>query len=121
MPAFRSRGKTWNNPVQLALDTIGGKWRMPILWRLKDGPLGYAALRRSLSRSLPTGTITDRAMTTQLRLLERHGLVTRTVHSTVPPRVDYAITPRGLAAIPCISALQTYGRQIMTWEGATTV
>jgi DNA-binding HxlR family transcriptional regulator len=36
MPKFEFRGKSFNNPVELALDIIGGKWKMPILWRLKD-------------------------------------------------------------------------------------
>lgn len=119
MPAFICRGKTWNNPVQLALDTIGGKWKMPILWRLKDGTLRYSDLRRSLTKSLPTGAITDKALTSQLRELEAHGLVVRTVHPVVPPHVDYAITKRGMAAIPSITTLQGYGRQVMAWEGAS--
>jgi len=112
MPAFRCRGQTWNNPVQLALATIGGKWKMPILWRLKDGPLRFSDLKRSLSRSMAAGAITDRALTLPLRELEEHGLVTRTVHPTVPPQVEYAVTDLGLAAIPVIRALQGYGERI---------
>lgn len=118
MPAFRCRGRIWNNPVQLALDTIGGKWKMPILWRLKDSILRYAELRRSLNTHLVDAAITDRALTVQLRELEEHGLITRTVHPVVPPHVDYAITERGLEAIPVIRALQGYGTRIKIWEGA---
>ncbi|MFM2090996.1 MAG: hypothetical protein RLZZ127_1485, partial [Planctomycetota bacterium] len=44
--------------------------------------------------------------------LEAHGLVRRTVHPTVPPQVEYAITPLGLDAIPVIQALQGYGERI---------
>ncbi|MFM2091985.1 MAG: hypothetical protein RLZZ127_2474, partial [Planctomycetota bacterium] len=108
MPAFTCRGETWNNPVQLVLATIGGKWKMPILWRLKDGPRRFSDLKRSLSKSIPDGAITDRALTLPLRELEAHGLVRRTVHPTVPPQVEYAITPLGLDAIPVIQALQGY-------------
>lgn len=121
MPAFRCRGRIWNNPVQLALDTIGGKWKMPILWRLKDRTLRYAELRRSLNTHLVDAAITDRALTAQLRELEEHGLITRTVYPVVPPHVVYAITERGVAAIPVIRALQVYGGQVKAWEGSEDI
>ena len=100
MPAFECRGKIWNNPVQLALDSIGGKWKMPILWRLKDASKRYGELKRSLNANLVDATITDRALTKQLRELEDHGLITRTEHPVVPPHVDYAITDHGREALP---------------------
>ncbi len=116
MPSFICRGKSWNNPVQLTLASLGGKWKMPILWRLKDGPRRFSDLKRSLSKSMPTGTITDRALTLPLRELEEHGLVTRTVFPTVPPQVEYAITPLGLSAVPVIRAMQVYGETLRAAE-----
>ena len=121
MPAFRCRDRIWNNPVQLALDTIGGKWKMPILWRLKDGTKRYAEIRRSLNAGLVGTKITDRALTTQLRELETHGLITRTVHPIVPPHVDYSITPYGEKALPVITALQQYGEELRQHEGSEIV
>lgn len=103
MPAFEFRGRTYNNPVELALDVIGGKWKMPILWRLKDRVWRYQELRRSLGR------VTHKMLTQQLRELERDGLVTRTVFPVVPPRVDYAITDFGRSAMPAIEALRDWG------------
>lgn len=117
MPAFECRGRTYANPVQLSLDLIGGKWKMPILWRLRDRTLRYGELRRSLNSHLPTGGVTDKMLTAQLRELERDGLVARTVHAEVPPRVEYAITQRGLRAIPCIEALQRFGGDARRWFG----
>jgi DNA-binding HxlR family transcriptional regulator len=114
MPAFVCRGKTWNNPVQLTLASIGGKWKMPILWRLKDGSRRFSDLKRSLSKSMLEGSITDRALTLPLRELEEHGLIRRTVFPTVPPQVEYAITPLGLEAVPVIRALQEYGEALRT-------
>jgi DNA-binding HxlR family transcriptional regulator len=103
MPAFVFRGRTYNNPVELALEAIGGKWKMPILWRLKDRVWRYGELRKSL------GAVTPKMLTTQLRELERDGLITRTVFPVVPPRVDYAITSLGRSAIPAIEALRQWG------------
>ena len=103
MPAFELRGRRYNNPVELSLDVIGGKWKMPILWRLKDRVWRHGELRRSLGR------ITAKMLTQQLRELERDGLLTRTVFAQVPPRVDYEITELGRSALPPIRALQAWG------------
>jgi DNA-binding HxlR family transcriptional regulator len=103
VPAFEFRGKRYNNPVELALTAIGGKWKMPILWRVKDRVWRYGELKRSL------GSVTHKMLTQQLRELEGDGLVTRTVYAVVPPKVEYAITPLGRSAIPAIDALRRWG------------
>lgn len=103
MPRFEFEGETFNNPVELAQARIGGKWKMPILWRLRERLWRYSELRRDL------GTVTDKMLAQQLRELERDGLVTRTVHPVVPPHVDYAITPLGRTALPAIEALRAWG------------
>jgi len=103
MPEFELRGRRYQNPVELALDVIGGKWKMPILWRLKDRVLRYGELKRSLGR------ITHKMLTRHLRELEADGLVTRAVYPEVPPRVEYAITELGRTAIPAIDTLRDWG------------
>jgi len=103
MPAFELRGRRYNNPVELALDVIGGKWKMPILWRLKDRVWRYNELRRELGR------VTHKMLTQQLRELERDGLITRRVFAVVPPRVDYEITALGRSALPAIETLRDWG------------
>lgn len=103
MPEFTFRDTRYNNPVELALDVIGGKWKMPILWRLKDRPWRNGELMRSLGR------VTQKVLTQQLRELEADGLVRRTVHRQTPPRVDYAITDLGRTAIAPIDALRGWG------------
>ena len=103
MPEFEFRGKRYNNTVELALTVVGGKWKMPILWRLKDRVWRYGELRRNL------GKITHKMLTQQLRELEADGLLTRTVYAEVPPRVEYAITALGVSAVPVIDALREWG------------
>lgn len=103
MPEFVVLGQSFNNPVELALHVLGGKWKMPILWRLKDRVWRYNELKRDLKR------VTHKMLTEQLRDLEKAQLVVRTVHAVVPPRVDYEITPLGRTAIPVIEGLRTWG------------
>ena len=103
MPEFDFEGRRYQNPVELALFVIGGKWKMPILWRLRERVWRYNELRRDLKQ------VTHKMLTQQLRELERHGLITRTVHPVVPPHVDYAITPVGRSSLPAIEALREWG------------
>ena len=110
MPAFVFRGKHFDNPVQLSLDLIGGKWKMPILWRLQEGPLRYSELMRSLNAHLVATCVTDKMLAAHLRQLESDGLIERRVFSSVPPKVEYSITEHGLRVIPAIRVLQEFGR-----------
>lgn len=116
MPGFEFNGRPYHNPVELALDVIGGKWKMPILWRLAQRTWRYGELRRELP------AISHKMLTQQLRELERDGLITRTVHPVVPPHVDYDITRLGRTALPSIESLRTWGASYRRARGgrATT-
>ncbi|MEU1047299.1 helix-turn-helix domain-containing protein [Streptomyces sp. NPDC048376] len=74
-------------PVREVLDRVAGKWSVQILVAAAHGPIRFTALERGIEG------ISRRMLTLTLRNLERDGLVTRTVHPTVPPRVEYALTP----------------------------
>lgn len=111
MPEFRHDGRLYYNPVEFALQRLGGTWKMPILWRLKDKVMRYSELKRSMPR------VSDKMLSSQLRELEAHGLIRREVYAEVPPRVEYAITERGLGAIPVIEALRDWGLLLMREEG----
>jgi DNA-binding HxlR family transcriptional regulator len=103
VPEFEFDGDRYNNPVELAQHVIGGKWKMPILWRLDKRIWRYNELRRELKG------ISHKMLTQHLREMEHHGLITRTVHPVVPPHVDYAITELGHTTIPVIEALRSWG------------
>ena len=108
MPPFEFEGRRYQNPVELAQDVIGGKWKMPILWRLYQRTWRYNELHRDLKR------VSHKMLTQQLRELEDAGLLERTVHPVVPPRVDYAITALGRTALPAIEALRAWGTSYRT-------
>jgi len=78
-----------NCPVERTLNAVGAKWTPMILLLLGGGDHRFGELQRALPALSP------RVLTDRLRTLELLGLVTRTVHAEVPPRVDYALTPRG--------------------------
>ena len=85
--------------VSEVLARVGDKWSVLVVTRLGSGPLRFNELRRSI------GGISQRMLTLTLRGLERDGLVTRTVFPTIPPRVDYALTPLGRDLLQPVSAL----------------
>jgi len=111
VPAFDFEGLRFQNPVELALHVIGGKWKMPILWRLDQRVWRYNELRRDLSG------ISHKMLTQQLRELEHQGLITRTVHPVVPPHVDYALTSLGRTTIPTIESLRAWGSAFRAKRG----
>jgi DNA-binding HxlR family transcriptional regulator len=81
------------------LARVGDKWSVLVVSRLGEGPLRFNELRRSI------GGISQRMLTLTLRGLERDGLISRTVFPTIPPRVDYALTPLGRDLLSPVSAL----------------
>jgi DNA-binding HxlR family transcriptional regulator len=81
------------------LARVGDKWTVYIVKLLADGPMRFNEMRRAVS------AISQRMLSLTLRGLERDGLVTRTVTPSIPPRVDYELTPLGLTLIEPIKAL----------------
>ena len=111
MPEFLHNNKLYYNPVEFALDKIGGTWKMPLLWRLRKKVMRYSELKRSIPQ------ISDKMLTTQLRDLEANGFIHRKVYAVVPPKVEYSITERGLRVIPIIETIRNYGLELMGEEG----
>jgi DNA-binding HxlR family transcriptional regulator len=85
--------------VSDVLARVGDKWSVLVVTRLGQGSRRFNELRRVI------GGISQRMLTLTLRGLERDGLVTRTVFPTVPPRVDYDLTPLGRDLLTPVSAL----------------
>lgn len=112
MPDFHYKGKTYYNPVEFAIDRIGGTWKMPILWRLKnDQVLRYSELKKSIPH------ISDKMLASQLKELEEDGLICREVFAEVPPRTEYSISEKGKMAVPIIETIRNFGLDLMRIEG----
>ena len=92
--------------VEVTLSVMGGTWKPIILFHLLHGKKRFSELSRTIGG--PT-RITQRMLTLQLRELEEAGIVLRTVHAEVPPRVDYELTELGRSLQPVLIALRNWG------------
>ncbi len=84
---------------------IGGKWAIPILYALFEGKKRFKELERSVTN------INTRMLVKELKHLEKNGVVKREAYATVPPTVEYSLTPSGVALKPIILALYAWGQQ----------
>jgi DNA-binding HxlR family transcriptional regulator len=89
-------------PSQDILALIGGKWSMLLMCILRDGPARPGELTRR------AGGISQKMLTQTLRELERHGIVARHDHGTVPPRVDYSLTPLGESLAGLVGQIESW-------------
>jgi len=86
-----------------ALAAMGGRWKLFILYRLADGPLHFAALRRSLPQ------MSAKVLAQQLREMQADGLVEREARGPVPAPVVYALAPHGRSLLPVAEAIRRWG------------
>ncbi len=107
MPEFTYKKKLYYNPVEFVMDRIGGTWKMPILWRLKDRIMRYGELKKDMPR------ISDKMLTSQLKELEEEGFIIRKVFPVIPPKVEYRISRRGRKAVKIINVIRNYGLELM--------
>src|SRR5665213_1087290 len=91
--------------VREVLDRVGDKWSVLVIALLGERGQRFSELKRSIDG------ISQRMLTLTLRQLEHDGLVLRTVYATVPPRVDYALTPLGTSILEPITALMRWATE----------
>lgn len=96
------------------IDFFSGKWKLPILGVLMHGSKRFNEMERLIPK------ITPRMLSKELRNLEMNKVVKRTVYDTVPPTVEYEITPYGLSINTVLLAMHTWGvehRKKITGKG----
>jgi DNA-binding HxlR family transcriptional regulator len=92
-------------PVRDALDVISGKWKLPIIIAIGRGHKRF----RDIERSIPK--ITSKVLSKELKDLETHKLLKRTVYDSQPVAVEYTLTAYAATLNPVIHALQHWGMQ----------
>lgn len=110
MQDFIHDKRVYYSPVEFAMSYIGGTWKIPVILALANGPMRYGDLKNAIAH------ITDKMLNTQLRDLEKKGMVTRTIFREKPPRVEYGLTERAMRSLPAIEALETFGKLLMSQE-----
>lgn len=91
--------------VREVLDRIGDKWSVLVVLTLNEGTQRFSELLRAVDG------ISQRMLTRTLRLLERDGLVDRTVYPTVPPKVEYQLTELGKTLLGPVRGLAEWASQ----------
>ncbi|MGV0741110.1 winged helix-turn-helix transcriptional regulator [Mycolicibacterium sp. XJ870] len=94
-------------PIDATLSVIDGRWKGTLLWRLADGPMRTAELRRSIP------DITERMLIRHLHDLVDAGIIDRHDAGTVPPCVHYSISEYGMTLAPVLQSLCDWGRAHM--------
>ena len=108
MEKIELKEKNYNNYVDLAFDIIGAKWKILIIWELRENEKRFREIQKSI------GKITDKMLTKQLRELEIAELILRKVYPEVPPRVEYSLTLLGKSILPVIEMLEEWGKQYLS-------
>jgi DNA-binding HxlR family transcriptional regulator len=89
---------------------IGGKYKLRIVWDLQEGPRRYGEIRVGLLRGVAgTAAIAPRVLSRELKALTESGLIARRDYGTVPPKVEYRLTPKGKSFVPVIAAIRRWG------------
>ena len=102
-------------PVCRTADIVCGKWTLRLVRELAEGRSRFCELERSLQG------ISPRTLSLRLRALEEEGIVERQTFPEVPPRVEYALTEKGLALVPIIEGMRAYGERWLVAEWAPPV
>lgn len=97
-------------PVRRTAKILEGKWTTLVVRDLLGGKKRYSALQRSLLG------ISPRLLAARLQLLEKQGILTRTVFPTIPPTTEYALTPRGYQLSGVIAAMAEFGLSLPSDE-----
>lgn len=93
-------------PLRLAMDIVGGKWRLSIICLLKDGtPMRYNQIRRGIPG------ITNVMLSQSLKHLEEYGIIQREQYNEVPVRVEYQLTESGKTLLTVLGQLMDWGNR----------
>lgn len=91
--------------MSLAIDVVGGKWKLHLMWVLADGPRRFGEIHRLLDG------VSEKVLTENLRQLETAGVVRREIFPEIPPRVEYSLTPPGETLRDALAPLEAWGER----------
>ncbi|MTI49141.1 MAG: helix-turn-helix transcriptional regulator [Firmicutes bacterium] len=98
-------------PLTYALNIIGNKWRLPIIWALsKNGIMRYNELKRNIDG------ITNMMLSQTLKELESYEIINRKQFMEVPPRVEYSLSENAENLIPALKKLADWGKEMQKIE-----
>ena len=106
-------------PVAAFQKMISGKYKLRIVWDLKDGPRRYGEIRTGLLRgSNGSAKIAPRVLSRELKALAESGLIDRRDYGVIPPKVEYRLTRKGKSFVPAIAAIRNWGARHLAEAGS---
>jgi DNA-binding HxlR family transcriptional regulator len=105
-------GRTHICPIEYTLDSIGGKWKLLILYYLMvDGVKRYGELKKSING------ITHKMLSQQLKDLETDGIILRKEYHQIPPKVEYMLSGKGATLLPILKLMYDWGSENLKSKG----
>lgn len=92
-----------NCPLQYAMGLLNGKWKIVIIWYIKEEINRFSLLKKHIP------SITDKMLSQQLRELEKDGLISRTIFQEIPPRVEYNLSDECKSLLPALKKIYDWG------------
>ena len=99
--------KTLGCGMDVTMEIIGGKWKPCLINKIHAGLIRPSDLQRAMPQA------SRRALNIQLKELEDHGIISKTIYPVLPPKVEYALTEFGTCLLPITLAMESWGAQNM--------
>ncbi|MBQ9156711.1 MAG: helix-turn-helix transcriptional regulator [Eubacterium sp.] len=103
--------KSYNCPVEAAMDVVGGKYKAQIVYELIGATRRYNEIAKALPQATP------RMLSKQLKELEEDGVINRVLYPVVPPKTEYSLTELGETLVPIVEALCKWGEHYFDLAG----
>ena len=94
-------------PVNVALKIFGGKWRLLIIFQMRDGKKRFGELKRLIP------DISEKMLIQELKALNNLGIVHRKAYKEIPPKVEYSLTEEGRKVLPIIDQIKEFGENFL--------
>ncbi len=92
-------------PMHNVMGVLGGRWKIALLYFIRQGHNRFSLLQKKMP------FITTKMLSQQLKELEDDKLITRKIYAEMPPRVEYALTPKGKTLLPVLEDLYDWGEK----------
>ncbi|OXA70852.1 transcriptional regulator [Flavobacterium aquidurense] len=94
-------------PLEIAVNTISGKWKIPIVWQINEGKKRPSEFLRGI------GKVDRRVLNQQLKEMEQDGILTKESFNELPPRVEYSLTDIGKKLVEALWLLNDWGKLLI--------
>ncbi|MDQ7961669.1 helix-turn-helix domain-containing protein [Flavobacterium lindanitolerans] len=101
-------------PLEIAVNSISGKWKIPIVWQMNEGKKRPSEFLRGIAK------VDRRVLNQQLKEMEKDGILTKETFNELPPRVEYSLTELGEKLVLVLWQLNDWGKLLLEKETLTT-